>query len=65
MATYKNDYSVKEDRCLWELHEIRAKTPSRMVSSRKITTNAREILKKYEISLPTMSLKKRKKIAKY
>ncbi len=23
METYKNSYSVKEDRVLWELHEIR------------------------------------------
>ena len=48
MATYKNDYSKKEDPMLWEIHEIRHKLSKKYKSLtlEQINNKARQLLKK-------------------
>ena len=46
METYKNSYNEKEDRTLWELHEIRHKLHKRK-KNKTIEEINREAFKKY------------------
>lgn len=46
MATYKNDYTKKEDNTLWELHEIRHALHE-MRKSKNIAQINRDARKKY------------------
>jgi len=47
METYKNDYTSKEDRLLWELHEIRHKLHQELKEKSLEQINA-DALKTYQ-----------------
>jgi len=46
MPTDKNEYTQNEDRCLWELHEVRRAYGASKKTVEKINEEARKFLKK-------------------
>ena len=46
MVTYKNDYSPKEDKALWELHEIRHALRT-VFKNKTVAQINREAMEKY------------------
>jgi len=50
MAAYRNDYSKKDDFCLWELHQIRNKLAKKNESIAQINKNANDNIRKYKLT---------------
>ncbi len=50
METYKNDYNEKEDRMMWELHEIKAKIASENLTEKEINERGKKALSHYKMS---------------
>jgi len=49
MATYKNDFTKKEDLMMWDLHEVRNKIASKGITTKKINKRVENFLTKYKL----------------
>ena len=57
MASYRNDYSKKEDLALWTLHEIRHKIGPRATHAETINRSAKELIRKRRLTNLKLSTK--------
>ena len=55
MAAYKNDYSLKEDPMMYELHEIRNKMASEKLSPEDFRSRAEKLRQEYNLP-PTVDI---------
>jgi len=60
MPTDKNEYTKNEDRCLWELHEVRRAYAVSHKTVQKINSEARKYIKKSGAKLKFVQLEQKK-----